>query len=71
MLLMGETAGDTLRARAWDIPAALAQVFSPLKNFEPLGKGVIDTSVIACSLLLTLMFIILTVRRLDAQRVRG
>jgi hypothetical protein len=31
----------------------------------------IDTSVIACSLLLTLMFIILTVRRLDAQRVRG
>jgi len=71
MILMGETAGDSLRARAWDIPAALVQVFSPLKNFEPLGKGVVDTAVIACFLLLTVMFLILTVRRLDAQRVRG
>ncbi len=71
MLLMGDTAADSLRARAWDIPAALAQVFSPLRNFEPLGKGLIDTAVIACSLLLTVMFLILTVRRLDAQRVRG
>ena len=71
MLLMGETAGDSLRARAWNIPAALVQVFSPLKNFEPLGKGIVDTAVIACSLLLTVLFLVLTVRRLDAQRVRG
>lgn len=71
MLLMGEAAGDGLRARAWNIPAALAQVFSPLKNFEPLGKGVVDSSVIVCSLLLTVMFLVLTVRHLDAQRVRG
>jgi len=71
MLLMGEAAGDSLRARAWNIPAALAQVFSPLKNFEPLGKGMIDSSAIVCSLLLTVMFLVLTVRRLDTQRVRG
>lgn len=71
MLLTGEAAGDSLRARAWNIPAALAQVFSPLKNFEPLGKGMVDSSVIVCSLLLTVMFLVLTVRRLDAQRVRG
>jgi hypothetical protein len=71
MVLMGEAAGDGLRARGWHLPAALAQVFSPLKNFEPLGKGMIDTYAIACSLLLALFFIVLTVRHLDARRLRG
>ena len=71
MVLMGEAAGDGLRARGWHVPAALTQVFSPLKNFEPLGKGLVDTYAIACSLLLTIVFIVLTVRRLDGQRLRG
>jgi len=71
MVLMGEAAGDGLRARGWHLPAALAQVFSPLKNFEPLGKGLVDTSAIACSLLLTVFFIVLTVRHLDGRRLRG
>lgn len=71
MLLMSEAGGDGLRARGWHVPAALAQVFSPLKNFEPLGKGVIDTYAIACSLLLVVFFLVLTVRRLDARRLRG
>lgn len=71
MMLLGETAGDGLRARDWHVPAALAQVFSPLKNFEPLGKGLIDTYAIACSLLLVVLFLVLTVRRLDARRLRG
>jgi len=71
MVLMGEAAGDGLRARGWHLPAALAQVFSPLKNFEPLGKGVIDTYAIACSLLLAIVFLVLTVRRLEALRLKG
>jgi ABC-2 type transport system permease protein len=71
MLLMGETAGESLRARGWTVPAALAQVLSPVKNFEPLGKGIIDSYAIACSLLLTLVFLALTVRQLDARRLRG
>jgi ABC-2 type transport system permease protein len=71
MVFMGEAAGDGLRARGWLLPAALAQVFSPLKNFEPLGKGVIDSYAIACSLLLIVLFIVLAVRRLDARRLRG
>lgn len=71
MLLMGETAGDSLRARGWPVAAALAQVFSPLKNFEPLGKGLIDTYAIACPLLLTAGFLMLAIRRLDGQRLRG
>jgi ABC-2 type transport system permease protein len=71
MMLLGETAGDGLRARGWHVPAALAQVFSPLKNFEPLGKGVIDTYAITCSLLLAILFLVLTIRRLDARRLRG
>ena len=71
MLFMGETAGDSLRARGWLVPAAFAQVFSPLRNFEPLGKGIIDSYAIVCSLLLAAGFLILAIRRLDGQRLRG
>jgi ABC-2 type transport system permease protein len=71
MVFMGEAAGDGLRARGWQLPAALVQVFSPLKNFEPLGKGVVDTYAIACAVLLIVFFIVLSVRRLDARRLRG
>jgi hypothetical protein len=60
-----------LRARGWLLPAALTQVMSPLKNFEPLGKGLIDTYAIACSVLLTVVFLVLAVRRLDALRLKG
>jgi ABC-2 type transport system permease protein len=71
MVFMGEAAGDGLRSRGWLLPAALAQVFSPLKNFEPLGKGLVDSYAIVCSLLLIVLFIVLAVRRLDARRLRG
>jgi ABC-2 type transport system permease protein len=71
MILVSETAGDGLRARAWDLPAALVQVFSPLRNFEPFGKGMIDTYALACSLLLVFVFLVLTVRRLEARLLRG
>lgn len=71
MLLMGETAGDGLRARGWHLPAALMQVLSPLTNFEPLGRGLVDTYAIACSLLLTLAFVLMAIRRLDAARLRS
>lgn len=71
MMLMSEAAGDAVRARGWHVPAAFVQVFSPLKNFEPLGKGLVDTYAIACSVLLALVFLVLTVRRLDARRLRG
>jgi ABC-2 type transport system permease protein len=71
MILLSETAGDGLRARGWHVPAALIQVFSPLRNFEPFGKGMIDTYAIACSLLLVAVFMVLTVRRLEARLLRG
>jgi ABC-2 type transport system permease protein len=71
MLFMGESAGDSLRARGWQVPAAFAQVFSPLKNFEPLGRGMIDSYAIVCPLLLTAAFLILAIRRLDGRRLRG
>jgi ABC-2 type transport system permease protein len=71
MLLMGEAAGDSLRTRGWHVAAALLQVFSPLTNFEPLARGLIDTSAIVCSLLLTFAFILMAIRRLDAMRLRG
>ena len=71
MLLAGETAADGLRGRGWQVPAALAQVLSPLKNFEPFAKGVIDTYAVACLALLMAAFLVLTIRRLDAARLRG
>lgn len=71
MLLMSETAADGLRERGWHVPAALFQVFAPLKNFEPFGKGLVDTYALACSALLAAVFLVLTVRRLDGRRLRG
>jgi ABC-2 type transport system permease protein len=71
MILMGEAAGDGLRARGFQLPAAFVQVFSPLKNFESLGKGLVDTYAIVCSILLVTVFVVLAVRRLDARRLRG
>lgn len=71
MLFMGETAGDSLRARGWQIPAAFAQVLSPLRNFEPLGRGMLDSYAIVCPILLTVGFLLLAIRRLDGRRLRG
>jgi ABC-2 type transport system permease protein len=71
LLMVGDTSADGLKSRGWPIPAALAQVLSPFKNFEPFSKGVIDSDAIACMLLLISLFLILTIRRLDAARLRG
>jgi len=71
LLLVGDAATDGLRARGWIVPAALAQVLSPFKNFEPFSKGLIDSYAVACMLMLIALFLILTIRRLDAARLRG
>lgn len=71
MLLAGETAADGLRGRDLQVPAALAQVLSPLKNFEPFAKGMLDSYSVACMLILIAVFLVLTIRRLDAARLRG
>ena len=71
MLLAGETAADGMRGRGWTVPAELAQVLSPLKNFESFAKGMLDSYNVICMLLLIAVFLILTIRRLDAARLRG
>jgi ABC-2 type transport system permease protein len=71
MLLAGETAADGLRARGWAVPAELAQVLSPLKNFESFAKGMLDSYNVVCMILLIAVFLILTIRRLDAARLGG
>jgi ABC-2 type transport system permease protein len=71
MLLTGETASDGLRDRGLAVPAALAQILSPLKNFEAFAKGTLDSYSIVCMLLLIVVFLILAVRRLDAARLQG
>lgn len=71
MVLTGEHVADNLQTRGLSVLATFAQVFSPVKNFEPLGRGVIDTYAIVCLLLLALLFLALTVRQLEARRLRG
>ncbi|HSC95766.1 MAG TPA: ABC transporter permease [Burkholderiales bacterium] len=71
MVLAGDTAGEGLRARGWTAAASLAQVFSPIKSFEPFGKGLLDSYAVACLILLTALALALAVRQLDAQRLRG
>ena len=71
MVLMGENVADNLQTRGLGVLATFAQVFSPVKNFEPLGKGVIDSYAIACLVLLTVLFLAFTVRQLEARRLRG
>lgn len=71
MLLTGETAADGMRARGWTVPAELAQVLSPLKNFESFTKGMLDSYNLICMLLLVIVFLVLTIRRLDAARLNG
>lgn len=71
MMLAGDSAAEGLRARGWPVAAGLAQVLSPIRNFEPFGKGMLDTQALASSLLLIAVFLILAVRQLDAARLRG
>lgn len=71
MLLAGDIAGDGLKARGWDVAASLAQVLSPVRNFEPFAKGIFDTYAVACLLLLAIAFLALAIRQLDARRLRG
>jgi ABC-2 type transport system permease protein len=71
MVLIGENVADNLQTRGLGVLATFAQVFSPVKNFEPLGKGMIDSYAITCLILLTLLFLAFTVRQLEARRLRG
>jgi len=71
MVLIGDAAADGLRVRGWGVAAGLAQVLSPIKNFEPFGKGMLDTHSLVCSILLIAVFLTLAGRQLDAQRLRG
>lgn len=71
MMLAGDAAAEGLRARGWPVAGSLAQILSPIKNFEPFGKGMLDSYALACSVLLIAVFVILTIRQLDAQRLRG
>lgn len=71
MLLVGDVAADGLATRGWGFAAALAQVLSPIRNFEPFGRGLLDTHAIACAFLLTGAFLAAAIRQLDALRLRG
>ncbi|MGH8618986.1 MAG: ABC transporter permease [Burkholderiales bacterium] len=74
LAVIGETLAEVLRGAQW--PAAkglvpLAQALSPLRALESFLAGTIDSFSVAAPLLLTAFFLTLTVRRLDAARLRG
>lgn len=49
----------------------IAQDFSLLKHFENFNHGVIDTFDLVYFLLFTITFIVLSIRKLDGERLRG
>lgn len=52
-------------------PASPLHLVSLLKHFEPFTKGVVDTANLAYFALLIALFLLLAIRRLDADRLRG
>ena len=71
LMFAGDQLTTNLEQKNLGILAAFAQVLSPGKNFEPLGRGIIDSYAVVCSLLLAVLFLTLTVRQLEARRLRG
>jgi ABC-2 type transport system permease protein len=73
LVLVGETIAEALRASRSAVANAfvpLAQVFSPFRPLESLLAGSIDTFSVGAPILFTTFFLALTVRRLDAARLR-
>ena len=52
-------------------PTNTISYLSLMRHFQPFSRGLIDTADIAYFLLFILTFLTLTVRRLDADRLRG
>lgn len=52
-------------------PESLLNYLSLMRHFSPLSNGMLNSADIAYFLLFTLTFLVLTVRRLDADRLRG
>jgi ABC-2 type transport system permease protein len=70
-IMMGTVAEEGLRIRGVPVPAGLMRVLAPIKNFEPLSRGLLDSYAIACSLLLIVLALALAVRQLDSARWKG
>jgi ABC-2 type transport system permease protein len=54
-----------------DSPNGVTAYLSLMRHFQPFSRGLIDTSDIVYFLLFIITFLTLTVRRLDADRLRG
>ncbi len=52
-------------------PESPLNYLSLMRHFEPLSQGMLNTADIAYFILFTTTFLVLTVRRLDADRLRG
>lgn len=52
-------------------PSSVMSYFSLMRHFEPFSRGLLDTKDIAYFALFIITFLTLTVRRLDADRLRG
>lgn len=52
-------------------PTSTMAYLSLMRHFEPFSRGLLDTSDLAYFLLFIITFLTLTIRRLDADRLRG
>lgn len=63
---------DWAGSKVVDVNASGALTYvSILRHFEPLGKGIVNTSDIMYYLLFITTFLVLSIRRLDADRLQG
>lgn len=70
--VVAAVAALTISLVLWMINLVSAvSLFSLLSHFEPFTKGVIDTASLAYFALLIGLFLLLAIRRLDADRLRG
>ncbi|MEJ5211848.1 MAG: ABC transporter permease subunit [Burkholderiales bacterium] len=52
-------------------PEALLNYLSLMRHFDAFNRGLVDTRDVAYLLLFTVVFLVLTIRRLDARRLQG
>ncbi|MEI8034410.1 MAG: ABC transporter permease subunit [Betaproteobacteria bacterium] len=71
LLLFGDHLSERPNPDSLGWLSDLIQVFSPVKNFEVLHQGLLDSYAVVCLLLMTIFFLILTIRTLESQRLKG
>lgn len=67
--IIGSKGTESLQEAPWSVFAPFFQVLAPIQNCEIFERGMFDTGALVCLLLLPAVFLLFTVRRLEALRL--